>query len=292
MPDSVKLLSRAKINLTLDVSRLRPDGFHEIDSVVSVIDLCDEIVVTKARRGIEVAVQSGDAPAGAGNLVYRAAEVFFKEVAIDGGAHFVLRKQVPAQAGLGGGSANAAAAIAALNRIYDTGLSQAEMCAMAARVGSDAALFIIGGTARMRGRGEIVEPLPDAPELDLVMVKPEAGVSTVWAYAQLDRRDRVCGRGSDRAEEAVRSGDRAALLEALANDFDAVLSAAIPEIAQARQALLDAGAKKAVLCGSGSAVFGVFESKDTARRAAKELRARFACVFACRTLSRAESALA
>jgi len=288
----VKLISRAKINLTLDVSRLRPDGYHDIDSVAVVIDLGDELEVWRADGGIDVRVESGDAPAGVDNLVYRAAEVFFRKTAIQGGAHFVLRKQIPAQAGLGGGSANAAAAIAALNRLYGRGLSRDELCAVAAKVGSDAALFIIGGTVRARGRGELVEPLPDAPELHLVVVKPEVGVSTAWAYAELDKRDRVCGRASDRAEDAVKSGDRRALVEALSNDFDAIVSAAIPEIAQARQALLDAGADAAILAGSGSAVFGAFQSKDSASRAAKELRAHLPRVLPCRTLTRAESALA
>ena len=186
--DKVKLLSRAKVNLSLDVSRLRPDGYHDIDSVAQVIDISDEIEVSKADAGtIEVLVEGGDAPSGKENLIYRACEVFFAETGTRGGARFVLRKRIPVQAGLGGGSGNAAAAIAGLNRLYEGGLTRDEMAALASKVGSDAALFIFGGTVRMSGRGERLKLLPDAPKMHLVVVKPSVGVSTAWAYAELDK---------------------------------------------------------------------------------------------------------
>lgn len=290
--ETVKLLSRAKINLTLDVSRLRPDGYHDIDSVAQVIDLSDDLEAWRAEEGyIEVSVEAGEAPADRSNLVCRAAEVFFAQTGIRGGARFVLRKRIPAQAGLGGGSGNAASAIAALDRLYDCGLSRNDMSALAAKVGSDVALFVFGGTLRMRGRGDLVEPLPDAPELNLVVVKPAVGVSTSWAYAELDKRERLPSGGSGAADAAIRAGDRAALIASLSNDFDPVLCALVPELDAARRRLLDVGAQAAMLCGSGSAVFGVFESDDTAREAAKTLSEEFADVFACRMLTRTESEL-
>lgn len=291
--DSAALLSYAKINLTLEVSRLRPDGFHDIDSIAQVIGLSDELVVERADEGvIEVVTECGDAPSGRDNTVYKACEAFLRASGVRGGARFVLRKGIPAQAGLGGGSGNAAAAIAALNGLFACGLGADEMASIAAEVGSDAALFVHGGTVRMRGRGEQVEPLPDAPELHIVVVKPGAGVSTPWAYREMDQssEDRATGC-SDAAERAIISGDRQALVGCLSNDFDSVVSASFAEIVRAKRTLCEVGAEAAMLCGSGSAVFGVFESADAAQNAAAEVAGLFPYVFRTRTLTRSESAL-
>ena len=290
--DRLILHSYAKVNLTLEVSSLRPDGFHDIDSVVSVIDLCDEMVAARADSGIQVTAGWDEpGPWGRDNTVYQAADVFFKTTGIKGGAHFLVRKRILSQAGLGGGSGNAATAISALDRLYDTRLSTTDMCAMGAQVGSDVPLFIVGGTVRMRGRGEIVEPLPDAPELNIVVVKPDAGVSTAWAYAELDRVERQANRTSDAAEHAIRSGDRAALLGCLSNDFQPVIFSANRDILRCAEKLMDAGAKIAVLCGSGSSVFGVFESADQAVARAHRIRGHSAQVFVTKTITRAESIL-
>lgn len=290
--DKVKLLSRAKVNFTLDVSRLRPDGYHNIDSIAQVIDISDEIEVSKADAGIiEVLVEGGDAPSGKENLVYRACEVFLSETGTRGGARFLLRKRIPMQAGLGGGSGNAAAAIAGLNRLYECGLASDEMAALASKVGSDAALFIYGGTVRMSGRGEELKLLPDAPKMYLVVVKPGVGVSTAWAYSELDKHKRVQGNSSALVEVAIRSGDRAALVGGLANDFDSVVAGLLPEIREAKRRLAEVGAETVLLAGSGSALFGVFGSMQAAQAGARSLASEFAQVFACRTLTRAESAM-
>lgn len=291
--NKVELLSHAKINLTLDVSALRPDGYHDIDSIAQVIDLKDELELSKADEGIiEVQVEGGYAPTGKDNIIYKACEVFFREIGFSGGARFILQKRIPVQAGLGGGSGNAAAAILGLNRMYETGLSSDQMCAMAAKAGSDAALFIHGGTVRMSGRGDYVTSLPDAPGLDLVIVKPVVGVSTVWAYAELDKREgRVAGNSSALVEDAIHAENRAALIASLSNDFDPIVSALVPEIGEAKRRLIGVGAEVVMLSGSGSAIFGVFYSEKRARVAADKLQGDFEQVFACRTLTRRESAL-
>lgn len=289
----VRLLSYAKVNLTLDVSRLRPDGYHDIDSVAQVIDISDELVVSRADAGeIEIDVVSGEAPAGGENIVHKACAIFLRKCGVRGGARFALSKRIPAQAGLGGGSGNAAAAIAALNRLYECRLSVADMAEMAGQVGSDAALFIHGGAVRMKGRGERIEPLPDGPEMHLVVVKPDVGVSTPWAYAELDKcAGRVPGVASERMRRAVIAGDRGEVVGSLANDFDSVVSDLLPEIRDAKRGLADAGAHAVLLAGSGSAVFGVFDGMEAARAGAALLAGEYEQVFACRTLTRMESTL-
>ena len=290
--DQIELVSHAKVNLTLEVGERRADGYHEIDSVAQVIALTDHLIVERAPSGvIEVEADSPEAPSGRGNLVYKACKTFLSATGVRGGARCKLRKGIPAQAGLGGGSGNAAAAVVGLDWLYGTRMAEGALAGMAAGDGSDAALFVYGGTVRMRGRGELVEPLPDAPVLELVVVKPECGVSTVWAYAELDKAvGRVRRKAGDRAESAARAGQRSELVASLWNDFDPVVSAAVSEVGRAKEALASAGAQAVLLCGSGSAVFGVFESRGDAERAAVALEREFAYVAATRSLGRAECA--
>lgn len=289
----ITLASYAKVNLTLEVCDRRADGFHDIDSVVQVIDIRDEITVREAPDGvIEVTTDAPGVPSGPGNLVYKACEAFIRATGLRVGARFDLRKRIPAQAGLGGGSGNAAAAVASMDRLYECGLGEAELARIAASVGSDAALFITGGTVRMRGRGDLIDPLPDAPEMHIVVVRPDTGVSTAWAYAELDRRGhRPSSAASDLAEKAVRAGDKQALLRALSNDFDAVVCETLAEVRWAKDSLLDCGARAALLAGSGSAVFGVFGSASLAEDAAEQLRDSFPYALATHGLTRRESRL-
>jgi len=286
--NSIALISHAKVNLTLEVLGRREDGFHDLDSVAQIIDLTDELTIAKAGEGvIEVSSDADGVPSGPDNLVYKACREFFDATGIRAGAKCSLTKRIPAQAGLGGGSGNAATAIVALNELYQCGLTARRLTEIAGRVGSDVPLFVYGGTVRMRGRGERVESLPDAPELDLVVVKPDVGVSTAWAYVELDKSPNRTARGaSDAAERAVRAGDRAGLIASLWNDFDPVVSAALDEIASAKRLLLESGAQAAMLAGSGSAVFGVFASREAAELGAESVRREFGIVFVTRTLPR------
>ncbi len=289
--DRIELIPHAKVNLTLEVGPLMADGYHEIDSIAQVIDLADRLVIEKAAAGVlEVVADAPGVPSGPGNLVYRACTAFFATTGVQGGARCRIAKAIPAQAGLGGGSSDAAAALVGLDALYGTGLPLDELGRLSAQVGSDAAMFVYGGTVRMRGRGEIVEPMPDAPELDLVIVRPSVGVSTAWAYAELDKqpRGRILGATGE-AYSAVTSGDKAALLRNLRNDFEPVVLGAFPEIREAHERLGACGADAMLLCGSGSAVFGVYGSREQAGAVADLLRPEFPTVFATRTLSRTES---
>lgn len=290
---SIKLHSYAKVNLTLEVSAKREDGYHDIDSVVQIIDINDELNISRADTGvIEVITDTAGVPSGRYNLVYRAFEAFIDAVGIRGGVKCDLRKNIPPQAGLGGGSGDAAAAIVGLNQLYECGLSAERLAEIGAKIGSDVPLFIYGGTVRMRGRGELVEPLPDAPELHLVVLKPDVGVSTAWAYLELDKSAaRTISVTSDNMEGAVHAHDRDTLIRSLSNDFDPVVSDAVIEVREAKKALIECGAEAAMLAGSGSAVFGIFGSKYNAESAAVKLSESFKEVFVTRTLRRSESSL-
>lgn len=289
---SVKLRSWAKLNLTLDVLDNRGDGYHELDSVVQVISLFDELEFVPASAGvIQITADADWLPLDSSNTIFRAVDVFKEWVGAEPGIRCAIRKHIPAQAGLGGGSSNAAATITALNVLYNAGLDIETMTGLAAKVGSDAALFIAGGTVRMRGRGDVLEPLPDAPCLSFVIVKPDEGVSTADAYSLLDQGDHDRRRLSQDAVEAVMAGQRDALVDCFGNDFDGVISERLESVRLAKQALKTAGARSAMLTGSGSAVFGVFNTEADAASAAGTIPPSVGSVYVVRSMSRRESSL-
>ena len=289
---NIRLRSWAKVNLALDVLGIRPDGYHELDSVVQVIDLCDQLEFRTAEFGVaEIVSDAPWLPAGSGNTVWQAGQAFMNKTGARGGFRCEIRKGIPARSGLGGGSGNAAATIAALDLLYQTRLSDQSKAELAGEVGSDAALFVLGGTVRMRGRGEIVEPLPDAPCLSMVIVKPEEGVSTPEAYRLLDTARRENRNSAEAVANAVMAGDGEAILAAMWNDFDPVIAEKLDSVRQAKLALMESGARKAMLTGSGSAVFGVYDDAEHARKAAGLLRGVFQFVSVVRSLSRRESCL-
>jgi 4-diphosphocytidyl-2-C-methyl-D-erythritol kinase len=287
----IRLKSYAKVNLTLEVLERRPDGYHNINSVAQVVDLSDEIAISTADAGvIELDISDKSLPRDSRNLAYAACREFFEATAIAGGARIRIDKHIPVQAGLGGGSGNAAAVIVGLDKLFGTRLSVDAMAFVASRVSSDAAMFILGGTVRMRGRGENVEPLPDIPRLNLLIVKPWVGVSTGWAYEALDKRGRATIIGaSNRMEAAIKFGDKRAVIEALANDFESVVLERFPDIREIKARLIDFGAEAALLAGSGSAVFGVFEKPEVASKAASSFGSDSA-TYVVTTLTRRESA--
>ena len=277
--NSITYHAPAKINLTLDVGLRRADGYHEIRSVMQTIALHDALdaALTPGQPGVFLEVAGKEAtgvPADEANLVHKAAVRLQKIAAARGqmpgsesGIHIRLHKRIPSQAGLGGGSSDAMAALLAVNALLGLALSHTRLCEIGAALGADVPFFFFGGTALAEGLGEKITPLPSlAPDWPLVVVKPDAGVSTAAAYAALDAAsDRQRGAATERWLE----GD-----QALHNDFESVVFPAYPSVAAAH-ALLSQTAEPAesfrpLLCGSGSALF-LRASSDSA---AQEIAAR------------------
>ncbi len=174
----------AKTNLRLDVLRKRPDGFHEIDTVFQTIDLTDRLEVSDSPEAILLECSDPSIPSGSENLAVRAAEALRSRYGVSRGARMRLEKNIPAGGGLGGGSSDAAIALLLLSRLWELPADPAALAAIGAELGSDVPFFFAGGTARGRGRGEIVEPLPDAPERALVLVIPPFSISTAEIYSR------------------------------------------------------------------------------------------------------------
>jgi 4-diphosphocytidyl-2-C-methyl-D-erythritol kinase len=269
----VHIRSFCKVNLCLEILGRRDDGYHELSTVFQTVSLADELVLQVGGDGIELTVPGGGAPAGPENLCWRAAEAYQGLRGWPEGVRIELRKRVPAGAGLGGGSSNAAAVLNALAALDDQPPDRSELTRLAAELGSDVAFFIEGGTALGRGRGEQLEPLPALTSCWLVLARPELAISTVEAYGMLSKQDFTDGAGSEAMADALRRGEGPhSVAQHIHNGFTRTLAARWPELAELTEGLRCAGAVGAAISGSGSAVFGLFASADEARAAADGLR--------------------
>ncbi|HEX8723075.1 MAG TPA: 4-(cytidine 5'-diphospho)-2-C-methyl-D-erythritol kinase [Pyrinomonadaceae bacterium] len=290
--DKLTVPAFAKINLGLRVHGRRPDGYHEISTVFQTVSLRDTLTFRPARdASLRLSCTDARIPADETNLVLRAASALRERFGVRRGARIELEKVIPAGGGLGGGSADAAVALAALATLWELDTDAGELAELGARLGADVPFFLTGGTAAGTGTGTDIEPLEDAPKMHLCVVTPDVHVSTAEAYKALGapaltKDDTAANLFVSRAE----AGFTDSLCGVTSNDFEAVVVRLHPEIGRAREALEEAGAAGASLSGSGASVYGVFESEGEAGRA----RARLAAagegwqVFACETLTRAE----
>lgn len=262
----------AKVNLLLKVGRRREDGFHEIDTLFQAVGLWDRVRVEGVARDVTLSVVGPDLGPVEENLAVRAARLFLSEIGSDEGVKLELTKSIPAGAGLGGGSSDAAAVLRAMNQLRDCPVSPARLATLGASLGSDVAFFLgRSPLARGTGRGEILEPLPPLPTAYLVVVLPPIHVATGRAYGALGRSR--SGGGTEAREDGPARLPRGwADVEALArNDFQAVVAGSHAEVALSLSALRAAGARPALLSGSGAACFGVFAAETAARTAAEHV---------------------
>jgi 4-diphosphocytidyl-2-C-methyl-D-erythritol kinase len=294
MSDSTLILPAfAKINLTLRVLGKRPDGYHEIDTVLQTISLHDTIRLT-VTDAPEIVLSCDDRflPKDLDNLVYRAASALQNRFAPGKGARIRLEKRIPAQAGLGGGSSDAAVTLLALARLWATNATSHKLLEIARELGADVPFFLCGGTARATGTGSDLRPLRDARDRFLLVLKPNAVISTAAAYGSLRARSLGSALTSAGAKTILSSSGQGQNSDsfdskALQNDFEPVVFRLEPEIERAKIALMKAGADAALLAGSGSALFGFFDNGDAQARAIQmiELEAGWR-VFPCRTVGR------
>jgi 4-diphosphocytidyl-2-C-methyl-D-erythritol kinase len=261
----------AKINLALAVHGIREDGYHDLQSVMQSISLHD--IVRVRRRGEKVVCQCG-ALSGPGNLAYKAAVLFMEQCGQSEGIEIEIDKHIPIQAGLAGGSTDAAATLRLLNQLYGKPLDNEVLHALAERCGADVAFCLRGGTMWATGRGERLELLPAYPELNIVLVKPFAGVNTGEAFRRFD----LVGRGGTLTrrdwEKALIQGSTQQIANLLYNDLEPVSIQIVPEISKIKQHLLDAECYGALMSGSGSSVFGIAQGKQHAIEVAGRLKKR------------------
>jgi 4-diphosphocytidyl-2-C-methyl-D-erythritol kinase len=280
--------AHAKVNLDLRVLGTRPDGYHELRNVFQTIELHDTLIAVSKRGPLLLKCKAPGVPLDATNLVWRSAAALWKALGRDGDprdAVVTITKAIPIEAGLGGGSADAAAALQLFARLWG-GAPLALLRDVAATVGADVPFFLSGGTALGLGRGEEIYPLVDLPVHWVAIVRPPYGVSTAEAYAWYDE-DRAAGMRETRELQIlpVPWPTRAAQM---INDLEPPVVRRHPEIAGLRTALREAGAVAAAMSGSGSAVFGLFRGRAPAARIVDRLARSGARAILTRTITRGE----
>lgn len=281
MKTSLSTLARAKVNLGLEVLGRRPDGYHEVRTVLATISLADRL---EAEAAEALAVRSTRPDLGGeSDLVYRAARVLLAAAGRGGGAVLRVEKRIPVAAGLGGGASDAAATLRLLRRLLRLNLTEPDLCRLAARLGADVPFFLRGGVALAAGRGDRLEPLPNLPPWPVLVALDREGPAdkTRRAYGALGPGHWSSGEGVLRlAERLIRGGWSAD--EPPPNAFDAVAEALYPGIGELKARLHRAGARWASLAGAGPAIFTVEPDPDRARAIARTLRAGGTQVFLCR----------
>ncbi len=270
MRQEICLQARAKVNLTLDVLGRRADGYHEVDLLMQSVSLCDTLRLRRAQTltlSIEGALRSEP-----DNLILRAARLLAAQAGIEPRAEIALEKHVPVAAGLGGGSADAAAALVGLNELWGLKYPAETLRELGARLGADVPFCVSGGCQRARGIGTALTAVRSRLPLHLVIVKPCEGLLTREIFAALDRSGPVQHPDTDGAVAAMEAGDLASLCARLGNALEPVAAARRPGIVQALEALRQRGALGARMSGSGSAAFGLFDAWEKAAQAAVELK--------------------
>ncbi|MCF2556142.1 4-(cytidine 5'-diphospho)-2-C-methyl-D-erythritol kinase [Fournierella massiliensis] len=274
--DKVTVLAPAKLNLSLDIVGLLPGGYHALDMVMQAVTLYEKIELEKSRE-ITLELPGSPLKADEKNTAWQAARRFLEAAGIRGGARITVHKAIPAQAGMAGGSADAAAVLVGLNRLYGGPLSFCRLLELGAQVGADVPFSLMGGTCRVQGKGDILKALPPCPDCRFVIVMPEEGVSTPAAFARYDRMPAAYHPDVEALEEAVRKKDLSALCGAAGNALQPC--SGTEETEHICRRLRQEGAITALMTGSGAAVFGIFADEAGAEQARRTLQGEYRQVY-------------
>ena len=258
------VLAPAKLNFFLDITGKRSDGYHIVNMIMQSVSLFDEVTVTSEDGDdITVSCTDKDIPCDSTNTAYIAAQKFFEYAEIaPTGLSIKIKKRIPSQAGMAGGSTDAAAVLMAMNKIFVTEYSQAELAEIAAEVGADVPFCLFGGTMTATGIGTILSPLPDIPDCFIVIVKPDINISTKAAYEKSDEVGYDECKNIETISDCICNGSLEGVGKNLYNKFEEVVD--ISEIKSIKNCMKKFGALGACLTGSGSAVFGIFTEKSDA----------------------------
>lgn len=268
--DRMQLKALAKINLGLDVLRRREDGYHEVRMIMQTVHIFDQLQLEKKQdTGISVRTNLYYLPENENNLVYKAAKLLWDEFGLPGGISIQLKKYIPVAAGMAGGSSDAAAVLFGMNRMYDLGLSMEELMQRGVKIGADVPYCIMRGTALAEGIGEILSPLPPMPPCTILVAKPGIGVSTRFVFENLKANELESHPDIDGMLDALKNQDLKALAGhmTLGNVLETVTIPAYPVIQKLKDAMIRGGALATLMSGSGPTVFGIFDSRQAAKRA-------------------------
>ena len=266
---SIELFTNAKINLRLDILGKRPDGYHDIRTVFQKITLGDELSIAIAKSGIEVECDHPQVLDNEGNLAFTAAKTLLERYKIKDGLRIAIKKRIPVAAGLGGGSSNAASTLMGINQLFELGLTDEELMGIGRTIGADVPFFIFGNSALATGIGDLLEPLILNPRLWLLLITPDTPISTAWAYGNI-RRGLTKSVNNITIPQCI--NHLAEVITILSNDLEEVVIPHHPFIQTIKDELQDKGAKGSLMSGSGSTVFGIFESEGETQEALAQIK--------------------
>lgn len=263
----VVIRAMAKVNLGLDVTGRRENGYHDVKMIMQTIDLYDTLTLSKTDGEISIRTNSGELPLQEDNLIYKAAILLADYTKVRIGVDVDLDKRIPVAAGMAGGSTDAAAALIGLNELYNLNLTKEELAKIGVMIGADVPYCIYGGTYLSEGIGEILTKLPDVPDCHVVVAKPGISVSTAYVYNNLHIENVTEHPDIDGMTEAVRNADLDGVIRKMGNILETVTIGRYPVIEEIKKCLMDNGAENALMSGSGPTVFGIFKDREMAERA-------------------------
>lgn len=264
----IKRKAYAKINLGLDVIRRRTDGYHEVKMIMQTVGIYDLLTFQKSREpGIFITIDNEELPTDKNNLIYRAAQMIMAEYDIQEGVEILLEKNIPIAAGMAGGSTDAAAVFHGMKELFGLDMTREKMKETGVKIGADVPYCIEGGTALSEGIGEILTPLPAPPSAYLVIAKPDIHVSTKFVYENLHADTLSFHPDIDGMVQALKEGDLRGITERMSNVLETVTVKEYPVISHIKEEMIQAGAKNALMSGSGPSVFGIWENEEKARQA-------------------------
>jgi 4-diphosphocytidyl-2-C-methyl-D-erythritol kinase len=282
----VKVLVKApaKINLSLDVLYKRPDGFHEVEMIMTTIDLADRVELTLLEENkIHILSHNRYVPDDQRNLAYQAAKLLKDRFNVEKGVEITIEKTIPVAAGLAGGSSDAAATLRGLNKLWNLGLTMPELAELGSEIGSDVSFCVYGGTALAKGRGEIITELPAPPTSWVILAKPFIGVSTAEVYRRLEL-ERMEHPNTKKMIDAINNNDYQSVCKNVGNVLEEVTLKLHPEVAQIKDQMKRFGADAVLMSGSGPTVFGIVQHDSRMHRIYNGLRGFCDQVFAVRML--------
>lgn len=271
--EKISLKAYGKINLALDVLRKRPDGYHDLDMIMQMVGVYDDIVIEKnGTNEIKVMADAMELANEKGNLAYMAAKMLFDEFGINEGVTITITKRIPIAGGMAGGSSDCATTLIGINTLFDLGLSKEDLMERGVKLGADVPYCVLGGTARARGIGEVLDVLPTPPKCHVIIAKPHVSVSTAYVYGhikplEIEKRPDVEGM-----IQALENSDLNKLASLIYNVMEDVTVPEYPVIADIKNIMINEGSLNSIMSGSGPTVFGLFDDKEKADKAMASLK--------------------
>ena len=270
--EKIELKAYGKINLGLDVIRKRPDGYHDLDMIMQMVDVYDDIVITKNKTGkIEVKTDTAVLSNGKDNLAYMAAKMLMDEFKIKYGVNIYINKRIPIAGGMAGGSSDCATTLMGINQLFELGLSKEELMERGVKLGADVPYCVLGGTAIARGIGEVLTPLPAPADCHVIIAKSPVSVSTAYVYGHIKPLKITKRPDIEAMAQSIKDGDLKKMASLIYNVMEDVTVGEYPIISEIKQVMLDNGALNSIMSGSGPTVFGLFDDKEKAQQCVKTL---------------------